>query len=561
VIPIDDAARDALDRADIWDEAKRRSMAGQPSTSGGRTRRDFLQAAGAGGLLIAGGGLLAACGGGSSGTTAATGASTGTPAGGTPVRGGTLRVGAQGGSNTDSLDAHNVLTNTDYARAAQLYDPLLRLDNQGQPKLVLAESVTPNKDATEWTIKIRKGVLTHDGKPFTAKDVLFSFRRIVKNKFPGLYALGPVDLANSKAVDAQTVLLKFHKPYSILVDGLSLHHYMYMVPEGYDPKKPIGTGPFKLKSFTPGRESVVVRNPHYWDGQKPYLDSIITTNINDETAQVNALQSGQVDAIDYLTAGSIAALKSGSAKVIISKTGGWVPFTMRVDKTPYTDNHVREALKLVIDRPKMLESVFAGNGQIGNDVFGIYDKDFDKALLPQRTQDLEKAKSLLKTAGHEGLTVQLITTPNAPGMVQAAQVFKTQASGAGVKTNIVNQTTTDYFARSYLKVPFSQDYWPYLPYLVTVSQATVPGAPFSATKFDDPEYNKLFNKATTTTDDAAKKDAVQQMLKIDYERGGNIIPFYFPVIDAVASNVYGVEPSVIGQALSGFQFKEFWIKK
>ena len=87
----------------------------------------------------------------------------------------------------------------------------------------------------------------------------------------------------------------------------------------------------------------------------------------------------------------------------------------------------------------------------------------------------------LQQAGQSNLSLQLITTPNAPGMVQAAQVFKTQAEGAGVNTEVVNQPTTEYFARSYLKVPFSQDYWPYLPYLITVSQATAKGAPFSAT--------------------------------------------------------------------------------
>lgn len=551
---------DAAGPKDLADAAVREFEQSSP------TRRRFLQAAGASGLLVASGGILAACGGGDSGSSSSaaagtgTGTGTGTPAG-TAVKGGTLRLGAQGGSNSDSLDAHNVLSNTDFARAAQLYDPLVRLDNKGQPELVLAEEITPNKDATEWTIRIRQGVVCHDGKPFTAKDVLYSFNRIVENKFPGLYALGPIDLANSKVVDDQTVKLKFKKPYSILKDGLSLHQYTYMVPEGYNPKKPIGTGPFKLKSFTPGRESTVVRHEQYWDKGKPYLDGIVTTNIGDETAQVNALQSGQVDAINYLTGGSIAALKSGSAKVIISKTGGWLPFTMRVDTDPYTDNQVRQALKLVIDRPQMLNSVFGDNGTIGNDIFATFDPKVDASAFPQRQQDLEKAKSLLKAAGKSDLNVELITTPNAPGMIQAAQVFKTQAAGAGVKVNIVNQPTTDYFAKSYLKVPFSQDYWPYEPYLVTVSQATIKGAPFSATKFNDPKYQALFDKATSTLDEAEQKDAVQQMVEIDYNDGGNIIPFFFPVIDAVADYVYGVEPSVVGQALSTFQFKEFWIKK
>lgn len=523
----------------------------------GLTRRRVLQGAGTGLLVVGGGGVLAACGssGSSSSGTAAAAASEGKP-----VAGGVLRVGAQGGSNTDTLDAHDGLTNTDFARLAQLYDPLVRLDNQGQPQYVLATSVTPNKDATEWTVKLRKGVVTHEGKPFGAKDVVYSLNRIVKGKYPGALTLGPINLKKTKALDDTTVLVSFDKPYSILLEALAgLFEHLYMVPVGYNPKKPDGTGPFKLKSFTPGRESVTVKFDEYWEQPKPYLDEVRTINISDETAQVNALQSGQVDCIDYLTAGSVGTLESAGMQINVSKTGGWVPFTMRVDRAPFEDNRVREALKLVIDRPTMLQSVFAGNGTIGNDVFSPYDPAVKSAELPQREQDLEKAKSLLQQAGQSNLAVQLVTTPNAPGMVQAAEVFKTQAAEAGVETSVVNQPVTEYFARSYLKVPFSQDYWPYEPYLVTVSQATIKGAPYSATKFADPRYEKLFQEATSTTDKTKQTDLIHEMLKIDWSAGGNIIPFFFPVIDSFASNVHGIEPAVTGQALSSFQFKNFWL--
>jgi peptide/nickel transport system substrate-binding protein len=531
----------------------------QPNLAeGGLTRRKILQGAGAGALFIGGGSILAACGGGSSGGGPAA-TTSGGESEGKPVPGGSLRVGASGGSNTDSLDAHNVLTNADYARAAQLYDPLVRLDNKGQPQLVLATSLTPNKTATEWTVKLRKGVKFHDGSPVEAKDVIYSFNRIVKGKYPGLYALGPIDINGCRAKDPETVVLKFKKPFSIVEEALSLHWYLYIVPTGYNPKKPIGCGPFKLKSFVPGRESVTVKFDEYWDAPKPYLDEVRTINIAEETAQVNALQSGQVDVVDYLTAASIATLESSGQKVVISKSGGWVPFTMRVDKAPYSDNEVRQGLRWLVQRDQMNQSVFSGNGTVGNDVFGIYDKFYDKSLFPQREQDLEKAESMLK--GIQGQTLQLISTPNAPGMTQMPQVLKTQAEAANVSINVTIQPTTEYFARSYLKVPFSMDYWPYAPYLVDVSQATLPGAPFSATFFDNPTYSKLYEKATSTLDEAKQKEAVQEMMKIDYEEGGYIIPIFFPVIDGVAPHVHGVEPSVTGQALSTFQFQNFWIQK
>jgi peptide/nickel transport system substrate-binding protein len=518
------------------------------------TRRKLLKGAGAGALVVGGGGILAACGSDSSST------STSAAPTGKPVAGGVLRVGAQGGSSTDTLDAHNVLTNTDFARMAQLYDPLVRLNTKGQPELVLASAVTPNKTGDQWTIKLRSGVTTHDGKPFTAKDVVFSFNRIIKGEFPGTVTLGPMDLKQTRAIDDQTVSVKFTTPYAIFYEALAgRYEYLYMVPVGYNPNKPVGTGPFKLKSFTPGRESVTVKFDEYWDHPKPYLDEVRTINIDEETAQVSALQSGQVDCIDYLTAGSISTLESAGFVVNIAKTGGWVPITMRVDKAPFTDNRVREALKLVVDRPAMLESVFAGNGSVANDIFSPFTPAVKAAELPQREQDLEKAKSLLKQAGQSDLSLQLYTTEIAPGMVQIPEVFATQAKGAGVNVQVVKQPSTEYFARTYLKTPFAMDYWPYIPYLVTAGQATYKTAPFNATHFNDPKYNKLYEEAISTTDEAKQEEIIKEMLDIDWSEGGNIIPLYFPVIDAYTKNVQGIEPSVLGQALSNFQFQNFWI--
>ncbi|MEI7743697.1 MAG: ABC transporter substrate-binding protein [Chloroflexota bacterium] len=528
------------------------------------TRRQMLQASVASVVAVGAGGFLAACGGSTSPTPAASsgGGGTATTApsaapsdAGAPKKGGTLRFGAQGGAASDSLDAHNPITNTDYARVAQLYDQLVRFGDDGVPEFVLADSIEPNADATEWTIRVKKGVVTHDGKPFGAKDVLFSFKRIMDNKFPGAGTLLGVNIAGSKVIDDLTMTLKFDAPFSILKDALGLVYY-YMVPEGYDPANPIGTGPFKLKSFTAGVESQVVRNDSYWMPGMPYLDGIITTNVADETAQVNGLQSGQFDCVNYLTAASIAALQ-GAYTVTIAETGSWGPITMRVDTAPFDDVRVRQALRLVVDRPQMLKQVFGGNGSIGNDVFGTLDPLFT-APGPQRAQDIEQAKALLKEAGKENLTLELVTTPSAPGMVQVAEVFATQAKAAGITVNITNQTPTDYFAQSYLKVAFSQDYWPYQPYLVTVSQGTLGTAPFNATHQNDPDYDAMFKKALATPDDAGREAIIAEMLKFDFEKGGNIIPYHFPVIDATVKTLNGVTASATGQALGAFNFKAFW---
>ncbi len=519
-------------------------------------RREFLQIGGVGALAATSAVALAACGSSSSSSTS----TTSTPSA-KPKRGGTLTYGGTGGTASDTLDAQNGLNQQDFSRIPLLFEPLVTIGATGKPEYVLAESITANTAATEWTIKVRPDVLTHDGKPFGAADVLFSFKRIIKLKYPGTSSLGPIDLAGSKVADPLTLVVRFEKPFGLFLTFLQNFLFLYMVPEGYDPKHPIGTGPFKFQSFTPGVTSTMVRNDHYWLPGLPYLDAVVSADVAGETAQIDGLLSGQFDAISYLSAASVAALKSRSAySVVISDTGGFLPFTMRVDQAPFSDVRVRQALRLLVDRPQMLRQVFEGYGRIGNDMFGVFDPDFDNSL-PQRLRDIPKAKSLLKAAGHPDLSVQLITSNLTGGVVQAAQVFAAQAGQAGVNVSVSQQDTTRYYSESFLHAAFSQDNWEYAPYLLAAAQETVTGAPFNETHFDDPEYNALYARAYKSTDPAVHRDVIHAMQRIDYERGGLVIPFFNPNIDAVASYVKGDIQNVTGFGLNAFDLRRFWLDK
>src|SRR5436305_6808996 len=104
---------------------------------------------------------------------------------------------------------------------------------------------------------------------------------------------------------------------------------------------------------------------------------------------------------------------------------------MRVDQAPFSDVRVRQAMRLIVNRPQMVEQVLSGQGRIANDMYSPFDP-FYASSLPQRHQDIEQAKALLKQAGHENLSVTLTTAPVFQGIVQAAQVFAQQASQAGV---------------------------------------------------------------------------------------------------------------------------------
>jgi peptide/nickel transport system substrate-binding protein len=543
----------------------------------GWDRRQFLRNSVLGVSLLGAGGVLAACtssaksstastaaasaGGTSTGGTSTGGASTAaaSTSAGVPKRGGTLRIGSTGGGSTDTLDPQTWGTAPDQLRVQQLYDPLVWMNNAGQPELTLAKSITPNATATQWTIEIPSGITTHSGKAFTADDVLFSFRRIVSNKFPGASVLGPVDLTASKVLDPTRVLLVYTQPFGALIETLTFP-FFYMVPQGFDPKNPDGTGPFKFQSFTAGTQSTFVRNDNYWQSGKPYLDKIITIDVSDESTQVNGLVSGQFDVINQLSATSIAGLKgSGSVHIAANNSGSWVPFTQDNASKPFSDVRVRQAMRLIVDRKQMLEQVFAGNGSIANDVFSPYDAGYPHDL-PQREQDLAQAKSLLKSAGYPDLQLSLLTDPGAAGEVSMAEVFATQAKAAGVSVAVQQYTVGDFYTKYYQKVPFAMDYGPNETFLVNAGQLMVGNAAYyNACHFNDAEYNSTYAKAIATTDTATRNDLIGQLAHIDYDRGGYIVPVFTPVIEAWSSSVGGIEKSVTGVSPGNADFKNFWI--
>ena len=521
----------------------------------GLPRREFLRLTASGLAVVGSASLLTACGG-----KSASPSTSAAPAG-PPARGGTLRFGVVGGASSDTLEAQNPVTIADLARVPQLFDSLITQTATGAPEMRLATEITPNAAATQWTIKLRDGVVFHNGKKFTGQDVMFSLRRIVQMKLPAAFFLGPVDLAASKVVDPLTVVLVYKAPFALLQDAL-LAPYFAMVPVGYDPKKPIGTGPFKLESFQAGVQSSMVRNENYWRLGLPYLDRVVTTDVADETTQVNGLRSGQFDAINGISAASQASLHGGGFKVIVSKSGSFTPFTMRADTPPFNDVRVRQAFRLMVDRKQMNQQVWSGLGQIGNDVINIQDPNY--LVLPQREQDIGQAKSLLKAAGRDGMTVNLITAPTVGGEVSTAQVFATQAQAAGVTVNVQQKTVTDYFATDYLQKNnvFSQDWYYYIPYLTTVQEnwATA-DAPYNETGWNDPPYRQLYAQAVKTVDASKRRDLIQQMMRIEYDRGAYIIPYYIPVIDAAADKVQGITPTVSGQSLSNYDFTSIWMQK
>src|SRR6266576_2291864 len=531
------------------DHADRPGRPGEPVDPLGR--RQFLRGLAGAGALAGAGGLLAACSSGSPAPAASSPAATAAK-----KRGGALKVGLTGGSGSDTLDPHKGLTYLDTARAQSLYQPLLQLNTRAQSEFVLAEEISPHGSTSQWVIRLRPGITFHDGKPLTADDVIFTLNRIITGKLTGSTPLGPIDVKGLKKLDKLTVQVPMTSPYGSFTDQLAYWYYLYIVPVGFDPKKPNGTGPFKYQSFTPGQRSVFVRNMNYWRSGLPYVDTLTIIDFSDSASLQNALVGGVIHGAGALEGPQLAALASnGSVRTVKSATGAITPFTMRVDQAPFNDVNVRQAMRLIVDRQQLINSALDGSGTVGADVSSPYDPNYDTAL--HREQDIAQAKSLLKKAGQENLKVQLVTSAVATGTVAMATVLAQQAQAAGVTISLKTVDPTTFFGPNYLSWTFSQDFYNYSPYLGQVAQSLLPTSPFNETHWSLPRYGDLYRQANATADPAVRKEIEHEMQQIDFTQGGYIIPAFIDALDAYSTKITGYAAARVGQPLSDFSFEQF----
>ncbi len=394
------------------------------------------------------------------------------------LRGGSYSHGSTGGGLKDTLEPYFPVTNPDIARCLQLYEPLLRWNAQYEIEPSVAESVTPNRDNTVWAIRLREGVQFHHGKTLTPEDVMFSLAKVTDPKKPGSGGTELakfLDLKNSKIVDKKTILLQLSAPYAV-IDQLLAEYTVGILPTDFDVSHPVGTGPFTYRRFVPGQLSEFARFDNYWDGPA-FLDELIIYDFADDAAKVNALLAGQVQSIDNLPSYVVNTIDQQGASPLISETGAWVPFTMRVDVAPFSDVRVRQALRLIVDRQQMIDQALNGFGILGNDLYSPFDPVF-ASDLPQRVQDIDQAKSLLAQAGQSDLDVELVTsTAVGAGAVESANLFVQQAKLAGVNVRLNKADPNVFYGDRYLSWNFAQDFWNTRNYLPQVASSSVRARP------------------------------------------------------------------------------------
>ena len=507
------------------------------------------------------GAILAACGGankvGTSASSSAAGASS--TSSGAAVKGGTLKLASQ-----TPAAAINPITISDAGGLCLLAQTgeFLTFDNnmalQLQP--MLATSWTPSKGGAVWTFKHRQGVKFHDGSPLTADDVVYTIQQLAdpKNASNALSTfVGVLKPSGVVKVDAATVAFHLEAPNGNFPYLVSSDNYnAIIVPKGTDfakwSKTFVGTGPFKLSSYTQNVSASFTANPDYWGGA-PHLASTEFTFYSSQAPQILALQGGQVDVIvQFVVQGAQSLLNSSSYSIIKLKSANHRELSMRCDQAPFTDARVRQAIALCLDRPAMVQALLQGDGVVGND--SPFSPKFPSTdtSVPQRTQDLAKAKQLLSAAGHPSGFSTSLTTEQYEEIPELAQVIAEAATKIGVKVSLKVETQANYYG----KATFGNSDWlDATMSLVDYGDRGVPNvfldAPllsdgvWNAAHFKNPTYDGLVKQYTAAVDLQSQKAIAGKIETLLLEQTPLVIPYFIDGLTATSSSVHGVNPTSI----------------
>lgn len=493
------------------------------------------------------GGALAACG---SSHSTATPSAAAAPA----KKGGTLKVASQ-----VPTAAINPLTVADLGGSTMLAQTgdFLAFDNSMTQQLepMLATSWSHNGDGSIWTFKLRQGVKFQNGQPMSADDVVYTFKQQsdAKNASNALSTFtGVLDPDGVVKVDDSTVAFHLEGPNGNFPYIISSDNYnLVIVPKGTDFGKWqqtfIGTGPFKLQRYTQNAGAQFVANPDYWGGP-PHLASTAFTFYTGEPPQLLAIQGGAVDVVSQFAAqGAQAVLSNPAYQIIRVASASHSEMSMRNDTPPFTDPRVRQAIALSLDRPAMVQGLIAGNGHVANDSPFAPKFASTNTSVPQRVQNIAKAKALLAAAGHPNGFQTTLTTGQQNETPALAQVISQSASKIGVTMTPKVESLTLYYGKATYG---NSDWLDAVVSLVQYGDRGVPNVfleapltstgPWNAARFKNKTYDNLVRQYVAAVDLQTQRTIAGKIEQLLLAETPLVIPYFTDILAATTKNVGGV---------------------
>ncbi|WP_308259516.1 ABC transporter substrate-binding protein [Pseudonocardia sp. H11422] len=485
-------------------------------------RRLLAGAAGAAALIP-----LAACGGEGGGASGGSG--------------GRLRAAFAAGGSQETLDPHRLPQFVDQARAKAVFDTLGKWEQDMSVSPRLAESWESDATGTRWNVRLRQASF-HDGRPLRAADVLYTYRRVADPATTATVAnlVNQIDFTASRAASDRELEFVLARPNRLfpLVFG---SYGTEIVPEGTtDFTNPVGTGPFSFVSFTPGGPALYKRFDGHWGGA-PTLEELELVPINDESARVGALLSGQVQYAHDLRATSAQQLESDGRTRVLAAEGATSQFIhLKVDRPPFDDPRLREAFRLGLDRDALARVALLGRGRPGNDLFGP-GLQYYPSNVAQISRDVDRARALVDQAGARGLTVELSTAITDPAWQPATTLVVEQLAEIGMQITPKIVPPDIYFADVRKNATSCHSRTGTLPIPNWISTTLLSTVTNSFTKYANPQIDAQYAAALADPDEAARAETITGILQTARAESGSLVWGVSDWIVGVSSEVGGLD--------------------
>ncbi|MDE0308354.1 MAG: ABC transporter substrate-binding protein [Acidiferrobacterales bacterium] len=474
-----------------------------------------------------------------------------------PKKGGSVRMSSNLHGPDDQLDPPRFTSTIDYTRGRATYNSLIQHNNDLTTSGELAETIEPNADATEWTLKLRKGVEFHDGSPFTADDVIYSMNRHMGDESVSVIKSVLASIQEWKKVNSHEVKCVLNTSNSDLPTLLGL--FQTKIVKNGTTGDGIGTGPFVMDSFEPGVKSVHSRNENYWR-EGANLDGVEITAITDPVARVNALLAGDVQLITSVDAKSFRQLEEDDSVTLLSTPAALqLGICALKNAEPGSNDDFVKGLQYIQDRERVVKRILRGKGTVANDtpISAAHGPDFCSEL-PQREFDPDKAKFHFEKSGYS--TAELYVAPVTPGIEEACLLAQANCAKIGFDLKLKKVPTDGYWGAIWMQEPLNVVTWNMRP--TAQSQMAIqfgPGAAWNDTYWNNERMGELLQDVLSVTDPAVRHEMMCEMQTLIHNGSGMIIPAFSNINDGIANNVMGVPTVPTGQ-LGGCEWPEFiWL--
>jgi peptide/nickel transport system substrate-binding protein len=466
-----------------------------------------------------------------------------------------------------TMDPHLSGSKIDRQVYHNIYEPIVTLDARLGIKPGLAESWT-QPDPKTLVFKLRRGVKFHDGTDFNAEAAKFNFERM-KNEPKSVRKGEVANIDTVEVVDSHTVKVNLKKPDAALLATLTDRAGMMVSPKVVQERgaelgrnaKGAGTGPFEFVEWVKDSHLIIKRNDAYWNRQGgPYLDRVRYRPIPDDVVKLQSLQSGEIDAMDYVQPRDVAAVKADKNLVVVDVPSlADFAYQLNLTRPPFNNKALRQAVAYALDLEQIVKGVWLNVGVPANGPIPPTSWAYDKSIAPIK-RDLARAKAKLAEGGQAGGFTFTLTTNNIPINVQEAEVMQAQLAEAGItaKVKLVDSATliSDGNNKSFEMISFQWSGRPDPDGNTYQFLRTTPGTSFNWSGVSNPQIDAILDKTREISNQAERRKLYSELTKLLQDE----LPMIFII--------HPVEPKAFSPKVQNYEaipdgmmrFKDVWLR-